>query len=129
VPFASIMAALGRDWASQPVSCPLPGGYGGAMGPAQFIASTWVLFKNRLSTMLGKKTPNPWEPLDAFLASATYLTDLGAINGSYTGERNAACRYYSGKACGTGINATYGNQVMYKAQTIQETMINPLQGL
>lgn len=128
-PFISITKELGLDPYKTLVSCPQSIGYGGAMGPAQFIASTWVLFKNRLSTMLGKKTPNPWEPLDAFLASATYLTDLGAINGSYTGERNAACRYYSGKACGTGINATYGNQVMYKAQTIQETMINPLQGL
>jgi hypothetical protein len=63
------------------------------------------------------------------MASAMYLSDLGAKGGSYTGERNAACRYYSGRACTAGhINMTYGDQVMIKAANIQLTMINPLEG-
>jgi membrane-bound lytic murein transglycosylase B len=129
-PFTTLMRELGRDPLKTLVSCPQSVGYGGAMGPAQFIPSTWALFRSRLERALGKSVPDPWEPQDAFVASATYLGDLGASSGSYTAERNAACRYYSGKPCAPrSINMTYGTQVMQKAQTIQETMINPLQGV
>lgn len=131
-PFLDITRSLGLDPMKTLVSCPIPsaGGYGGAMGPAQFIASTWMLFKDRLVNALNVGIPNPWSPQDAFMASAMYLTDLGAYSGSYTGERNAACRYYSGKVCSTkSVNNAYGNQVMAKAETIQRTMIDPLQGL
>ena len=49
------------------------------MGPAQFIASTWVLFQDRITAALGlSTTPNPWNPQDAFMASSLYLSDLGA---------------------------------------------------
>jgi membrane-bound lytic murein transglycosylase B len=126
-PFFDITQSLGLDPFKTLVSCPQSVGWGGAMGPAQFIPSTWMLFKDRIGKALGKPTPNPWTPLDAFMASAMYLTDLGAYAGSYTGERNAACRYYSGRACVNGtINATYGSQVMSKAQNIQENMIDLL---
>lgn len=128
-PFLSITGALGRDPYKTLVSCPIGGfGYGGAMGPSQFIPSTWQIIKTRVATKLGVKNTDPWNPKDAFMASAIYLTDLGAINGSYTAERNAACKYYSGRACGlvTG-NTTYGNSVMTKASNIQTNMIDPLQ--
>ncbi len=129
-PFIDITKSLGLDYTKTLVSCPQSVGWGGAMGPAQFIASTWMLFKDRIASSLGVKTPNPWQPEHAFMASATYLSDLGANTQQYSSERNAACRYYSGKACDPkGINITYGTQVMAKAANIQETMINPLQGL
>jgi membrane-bound lytic murein transglycosylase B len=129
-PFINITKSLGMDYTKTLVSCPQSVGWGGAMGPAQFIASTWMLFKDRISNALGGAIPNPWAPQDAFMASSMYLTDLGAYAGSYTGERNAACRYYSGKSCGgNSVNSTYGNQVMAKADNIQRTMIDPLQGL
>lgn len=129
-PFMRITKALGLDYTKTLVSCPQSVGWGGAMGPAQFIASTWALFETRISKALGGVTPNPWNPEHAFMASSMYLTDLGAAAGSYTAERNAACRYYSGRACATGdINITYGTQVMTKAETIQRTMIDPLQGV
>lgn len=95
------------------------------MGPAQFIASTWMLFNDRIASTLGVKTPNPWNPEHAFVASSFYLTDLGAANGSYTGEIKAACKYYGSG----GSNCAYSSQVMAKADTIQRTMIDPLQGL
>jgi peptidoglycan hydrolase CwlO-like protein len=131
-PFVSITQALGRDWKSTPVSCPIGNtkyyvgrGFGGAMGPAQFIPSTWVLFTNRISRALGISNPDPWNPEHAFVASSLYLTDLGAKNGSYTGEIAAACKYF-----GTGgSSCTYGKQVLAKANIIQTTMIDPLQGL
>jgi membrane-bound lytic murein transglycosylase B len=117
-PFLEITAAVGRDPYHTKVSCPFSVGYGGAMGPAQFIPSTWKLNQSRIAAALGKSVPDPWNPQDAFMASALYLEDLGAVSGSYTAERNAACKYYSGRSCG-GSNAFYGDQVMAKVQDIQ----------
>lgn len=122
VPFQEITSSLGRDWTTTPVSCPIGStayyvgrGFGGAMGPAQFIPSTWQLGKNRLAGILGVSTPDPWNPEHAFMASGLYLSDLGAIGGSYTSEIGAACRYF-----GTGgSSCAYGNQVLAKAAGIQ----------
>jgi peptidoglycan hydrolase CwlO-like protein len=131
-PFIQITKSLDMDYSKTLVSCPIAGagGYGGAMGPAQFIASTWMLFKDKISRATGVNNPNPWNPEHAFIASAIYLTELGAYSGSYTAEKNAACKYYSGKICNTkSVNNSYGVQVMAKADNIQRNMINPLQGL
>lgn len=138
-PFEDITKRLGKDWRMTPVSCP-PGtiwsasrGYGGALGPSQFIPSTWELFKNKLGSSLGLDADivNPWNPEHAILATAVYMADLGASSGTYTAERNAACKYYSGRSCGVGggpKNAFYGDQVIAKAENIQFTMIDPLEG-
>lgn len=129
-PFFEITTSVGRDPYKTLVSCPLGAvGYGGAMGPSQFIPSTWQIIKGRVATLLGIKTPDPWYAKDAFMASAIYLTDLGAKKDSYTSERNAACRYYSGRICDakTPANSFYGDSVMKKATNIQTTMIDPLQ--
>ena len=129
-PFFDITTSVGRDPYKTLVSCPIGGsGYGGAMGPAQFIPSTWQLLKNRIANLLGIKTPDPWYAQDAFMASAIYLTDLGASGNSYTSERNAACKYYSGRKCDTKKpnNSFYGDSVMKKAANIQTKYIDPLQ--
>lgn len=120
-PFLEITKSLGRDPFNTPVSCPLNVGYGGAMGPAQFIPSTWALFKDRIATINGKSFADPWNPQDAFMASALYLADLGASSQNATAERNAACRYYSGRSC-SGSNTFYGNQVMARVKTMQENI-------
>ena len=138
VPFKNITERLGKDWKMTPVSCP-PGkvyvsgrGFGGGMGPSQFIPSTWELFKNKLGGVLGIKPDNvnPWNPEHAILATAVYMADLGASSGGYTAERNAACRYYSGRACDNKApaNSFYGTQVLAKAENIQLMMIDPLEG-
>lgn len=94
------------------------------MGPAQFIASTWTLFEDRISSALNLGgTPNPWNPEHAFMASGLFLSDLGASGGGYTAERNAACRYFSGSICSkSSLVASYGNSVVSKADTIQQTI-------
>jgi hypothetical protein len=80
--------------------------------------------------MLGIATPNPWKPLDAFMAAGIYLSDLGADSTSYTAQRNAACRYYSGGSCKTSNGSTsYGNSVMALADRIQRDQINLLAGI
>ena len=137
-PFKDITERLGRDWKMTPVSCP-PGtkytsgrGYGGGMGPSQFIPSTWELFKARIASAIGvsENQADPWNPSHSFMATAIYLADLGASASGYTAERNAACRYYSGRSCDSRspANSFYGNQVMAKAENIQLTMIDPLEG-
>jgi membrane-bound lytic murein transglycosylase B len=93
------------------------------MGPSQFIPSTWELFKSRIGSTIGLNADSvdPWNPEHSFTATAIYLSDLGAVSGSYTGERNAACRYYSGRSCDNKkpANSFYGNQVMQTAESIQ----------
>lgn len=136
-PFKDITQRLGMNWATTPVSCPLGAkytsgrGYGGGMGPSQFIPSTWELFKNKVGNMLGisGSLADPWNPQHAFMATAVYMQELGAASGSYTAEKNAACKYYSGSACSTTrkpANMFYGNSVMSIAENIQTTMIDPL---
>ena len=127
--YLRITSQLGFDPDSMPLSCPWGGGWGGAMGPAQFIPTTWDSYQARIAAAVGKSVPNPWDPQDAFMASALYLSDLGANQGGYTAERTAALKYYAGSNWQKAVNAFYGNQVMIKAQNIQENMIDPLQGI
>ncbi|MDQ2932768.1 MAG: hypothetical protein M3Q80_00080 [bacterium] len=135
-PFKTITAALGRDPFNTRVSCwqPVyyggaPSGWGGAMGAAQFIPSTWILYVDRLKATLGLNSmPSPWNAAHAFTAASLLLKDNGAAAQTYTAERNAACKYFSGHACDADV-AFYGNGVMTKAEVIQRTMIDPLQGL
>ena len=95
-PFLAITTELGLDPFSTPVSCPHPNyGYGGAMGPAQFIPSTWMGYKDRVSAILGRSA-NPWLIQDAFIASAVKLADAGAASQNYAAERKAALIYYAG---------------------------------
>lgn len=122
--FVNIMASLGRDTDNVPLSCPIPsvGPWGGAMGPAQFIPTTWDEIKSQVAKLLGKKIADPWEAQDAFMASALYLFDLDASGGSYNAEIKAACGYYGSR----GSSCDYGKQVMAKAKDIQENMIDKL---
>ena len=127
-----IVANLGRDPLNTRVSCPIAGiaGYGGAMGPTQFIPSTWNIIAPKVAAAMGKATADPWNPADAIMASAYLLAGSGAAIGTYEAERTAACKYYSGKTCSSARHiASYGNQVMSRASTIQLTMIDPLQNL
>ncbi len=93
--FVEIVQALGKDPHATRVSCPMSFGYGGAMGPAQFIPSTWNIYKDRLETIL-KRPANPWNISDAFLATALYVSDYGATSQEYNGEWKAAMIYFAG---------------------------------
>ncbi len=120
-PFKRITSALGLDPDVTPVSCPIAGGgWGGAMGPAQFIPSTWESVADEVAADLGVSIANPWRAQDAIMASAVYLKKRGAV-GSEANERNAACRYYSGRSCDgkKPANSFYGNNVMSIARRVQ----------
>lgn len=147
--FLQIADALGRDYQNTRVSCALSYGYGGAMGPAQFIPSTWALYagypspsftyvesKDRIRKAFKLPTPsNPFDAEHAIDASSLFLSDLGAGLQTYSAEKNAACRYYSGSSCPTSTNTaqkrgiiSYGTSVANRAIKIQEEMIDPILG-
>ena len=100
-PFKTITDELGFNIDTTPVSCPMHDktgkqmGWGGAMGPAQFIPSTWMGYRAKVTKISGKSTANPWDIRDAFLASAIKLTGDGA-DGTDHGDWKAAMRYFSG---------------------------------
>lgn len=118
-PFLEITNALGFNAFETAVSCPIAGvaGWGGAMGPAQFIPSTWKLFEDRLKDILGHFA-NPWNPKDAFMASGMYLTDLGATGTSVSAQNKAACRYYGSG----GSSCSYSRSVQKLKATIQSNI-------
>jgi hypothetical protein len=96
--FLQITQELGLDPDTTPISCPMTSGgkqigWGGAMGPAQFIPSTWMGYKGKVEAITGK-IANPWDIRDAFLAAGIKLAASGAT--SQGGEWAAAMRYFSG---------------------------------
>jgi len=133
--FKRITASLGMNPFGTPLSCPQSFGYGGAMGPSQFIPSTWESYIDKITNALGLSgAPNPWEPLHAITATSLLIKDNQNGGTGYTAERNAACRYYSGSACPAKGTTTmkravigYGNNVMSLAKKIQAD-IDILQG-
>jgi len=103
--FLEITKELGRDPYNTVVSCPIndprlgliPGktSWGGAMGPAQFIPTTWIKYRDRISEITGKPA-DPWDIKDAFLAAALYLADYGATKQTSDTEWKSAMIYFSG---------------------------------
>ncbi len=119
VPFQTITDHFGRDWSTTAVSCPQGSGYGGAMGPAQFIPSTWALYQNRLASATGESFPDPWNARTAIFATALLMKDNGAAGGSRTAERTAALKYFAGSNWSKPANAPYGDNVMDHRDAIQ----------
>ncbi len=104
---------LARDPITTPVSCVVyyngrPYGWGGAMGPAQFIPSTWVNagYGQKVTDITGK-VADPWDIRDAFLANGLYLKALGG----QSDEFHAAMKYYCGGNC-SRYDRFYGNSVV-----------------
>ena len=120
-PFKAITAELGLNPDTTPVSCPMRAkdgsriGWGGAMGPAQFIPSTWQGYKGKVSAITGK-IADPWDIRDAFIASAVKLAADGAV--SREGEWAAAMRYFSGST--NTKYRFYGDSVVARADEYEE---------
>lgn len=143
VPVFTVMAdVLGFDIKSQMVSCPISYGgtrygWGGAMGPSQFIPSTWALYGGYVNTgndvyeyqagsdairqLLGTNTPsNPFRNQDAFLATSLLMRDNGATTQTHEAEWTAAIRYYAGwNGINNPKNHFYGDQVMERKDRLE----------
>lgn len=118
--FKQICEELGLDPDSQPVSKKPWYGWGGAMGPAQFIPSTWVQYKDRIAKITGQTPPDPWSPRTATFATALLMMDNGADAQTRAAERLAALRYLAGwKNATKPAYAFYGNDVMDLADKFQ----------
>jgi hypothetical protein len=127
--FLQITSELGLDPDLLPVSKRAWYGYcGGAMGPAQFIPTTWLLFKDGVAKRTGHNPPSPWDPEDAFMASALLLRDNGAKYGDYDSEWKAAMRYLAGSNWWKKAYRFYGDDVMSIAKKYQD-QIDLLQSL
>ncbi len=131
--FKVLANTLGFDAYSRKVSCPIYQGgervgWGGAMGPSQFIPSTWAMYggftqsggtwvyssgNDRIRAINGGSGPsNPFNNQDAFIATALLMRDNGA-DGTNGGDRLAALRYYAGwGGASNPANAFYGDQVI-----------------
>lgn len=123
--FKALMAKLGRPLVGTPLSCPIKingkySGWGGAMGPSQFIPATWKQYEPKITKAVGQAA-DPWNARHAIHATALYVKDLGAAAQTYSAEKNAACKYYSGRGCADPSvqNAFYGNGVMNRVIKIQ----------
>ncbi|MDD5760705.1 MAG: hypothetical protein PHF45_01475 [Candidatus Pacebacteria bacterium] len=122
-PFLQICQELGLNPDTTPVSCPMYQGgqqlgWGGAMGPAQFIPSTWMIYKDQVSQITGNKPANPWDIRDAFVAAALYLAKWGATQQTREAEWRAAMIYFSGST--NTKYRFYGDSVMAIADKYEQ---------
>jgi len=131
---------LGFDPRSQQISCPWIRsgtriGWGGAMGPSQFIPSTWAMYggiKNNggvwgydkgsdsIRSLTGKTSPsNPFNNQDAFMATALLMRDNGA-GAAYKSQWTAAVRYFAGwGGASNPVNFPYGDNVMARKARLE----------
>jgi peptidoglycan hydrolase CwlO-like protein len=117
--FEKIVKELGLDPDRMPVSCKPWYGWGGAMGPAQFMPSTWMGYRDKVSKITGNNPPSPWNNLDAFIAAAIKLADAGADSGNYQDEWKAAMIYFAGSNWNKPNLRFYGDDVMAIAERFQ----------
>lgn len=121
--FFSITSRLGLDPDKMPVSKKPGYGCGGAMGPAQFLPSTWLQYEPQVIELTGKKSISPWSVEDSFMAAAVLLADAGADSKTTAGETRAAKVYISGQpTCSRSVCNSYASQITALAKDIDRIL-------
>jgi membrane-bound lytic murein transglycosylase B len=122
--FLAITQSLALDPSEMLVSCPNADGmYGGAMGPAQFVPSTWDSYSSAVAEITKDNPPSPWNDTDAFVATALYVKDnMAGCQTLYSAalgqERCTAAKYYAGGDWKSYL-WTYGEAVVERAQSFE----------
>jgi peptidoglycan hydrolase CwlO-like protein len=62
------------------------GGWGGAMGPAQFMPSTWMGYRDKVTSLTSKAAANPWDIRDSLVAMGI---KMASVDGVTSGDRKA----------------------------------------
>lgn len=123
IAFLAIVSKLGLNPDTVKVSREPNYGCGGALGPAQFLPTTWLAYEERVALLTGHQPPSPWNIEDAFMASAVKLATAGAIAKTRTAEIGAAKAYIGGKTtCSSRICNYYANAVLNKAAIIEQSL-------
>jgi len=103
--FKGICEQLGYDPNQRPVSrkpcyrdssgnC---SGWGGAMGPAQFMPSTWMGYRDQVAQVTGHNPADPWNLRDALTAMGLKLGKVSGVTDHDRGaEHKAASIYLAG---------------------------------
>lgn len=147
--FQAMAEALGFDISKTPVSKKLSYGWGGAMGPAQFIPSTWVCYGGFVNTNtnscqntkgLSNFQKGPWvykkqtdrirlftgksSPSDPWTPRDAFMGAALLLrdNGALNNEYCAALKYYSGN-CSKSNQSRFGfypRSVLALAKQIQK---------
>lgn len=121
--FSVITGKLNLDPDRMPVSRKPSYGCGGAMGPAQFLPTTWLQFESRVSSLTGRNPASPWNTEDAFTAAALFLADAGATEQTPAGETRAAKTYLSGQpSCSRYICRSYASRIISLARDIDRIL-------
>ncbi len=118
--FIEITKKLGLNPDTTPVSRKPSYGWGGAMGPAQFLPNTWLSYEGDIARLTGHNPPNPWDIGDAFTACAYKLSKAGAGAQTYDAEWKAAQIYFAGRRWNNPRYYFYGDSVMELATQFQK---------
>ncbi|HLD25427.1 MAG TPA: hypothetical protein VJC05_00080 [Candidatus Andersenbacteria bacterium] len=94
--FLRLTSKLGLDPKKTPISRRPNSysGWGGAIGPGQFLPDTWERLEPRVAQLMNKPTPNPFELTDTLVAVGIMLADRGAASPAQ--ETEALARYVAG---------------------------------
>ena len=128
--FKSLCKELKLDPEKTPVSrraCYNPdsedgcGGWGGAMGPAQFLPSTWMGYKNRVESLTGKKPADPWNLKDSLVAMGL---KLGSVERVQAGDRKAWAKAAGMYLAGSNWEkySWYSDRVLYYADGFKKIL-------
>jgi len=120
--FLQICDELNLDPDKTPVSHRAWYGYGGAIGPAQFLPTTWLAYKNQIANLTGHNPPDPWNIGDAFVAAGIKMAQAGANAKTTDAEWKSAQIYFAGSRWNNPSYYFYGDQIMDLAGVIQEQL-------
>jgi len=120
--FITVMQRLGLNPDLVPVSKKPAYGWGGALGPAQFLSSTWLGYEARVTELTGHTVPSPWNIDDAFAASALKLAQAGAMQKTEGAERKAALMYFAGENWDNPAFEFYADSVLELARGIEKEL-------